>query len=95
MISVGNSYSKDQLTYTFLYNIQKWGRYSTQIDIYQSYLSREGKITDQKSLFISELQIDYLNLENSVIATERAKFSQSRWIHCGGSHPTEISLLNR
>ena len=88
MISVGNSYSEDQLMYTFLYNIHKWGRYSTQIDSYQAYLSRKGKITDQKSLYISEFQIDYLKLENSIIATEREKFAQSRWSHCGGSLPT-------
>ena len=49
----------------------------------------EEKIIDKKLLLISELQIDYLNLENSVGNNERVNFSQSRCSHCGGSHSTE------
>ena len=36
--------------------------------------------------------MDYLNLDNSVKATERAKFSQSRCNNCRVSHPTEKSF---
>ena len=36
--------------------------------------------------------MDYLNLENSVRNNYRENFSQSRCIHCGGSHPTDKCL---
>ena len=38
---------------------------------------------------MSTLQVDYLNLGNTVRNTGREKLSQSKWRHCGGSHPTE------
>ena len=50
---------------------------------------REENFVDQRSLSISDLQIDYLNLDNSVRNTEGEFFSQSRCSHCGGSCPTE------
>ena len=64
-ISVGNSYSEDQPMHTFLDNFHQGGKYSAQIDIHQAELRREEKITDKKSLNISSLQIDYLNLDSS------------------------------
>ena len=39
-ISVGNSYSEDQLMYTILHNFQQGGRWSAQIDIHQTQLRR-------------------------------------------------------
>ena len=48
----------------------------------------KGKVIEQKSLSISDLQIDYLNLESLVRNNEREIFSQSRFSHCGGLHPT-------
>ena len=53
----------------------------------QKKLRRELKIINQKPLSIYDLQIYYLYLENSVRNNERAIFSLSRIIHCGGSHP--------
>ena len=50
---------------------------------------REKKLVDQESLSMSDLQIDYLNLDHLVRNNERAIFSQSRCIHCGGSRPTD------
>ena len=41
---------------------------------------------DEKILSISDLQIDYFNLDKSVRNNERSIFSQSRCSHCGGSH---------
>ena len=42
---------------------------------------------------IYDLKIDYSNLDNSVRNNERETFSQSRYSHCGGSHPTEKLFL--
>ena len=51
-VSVGNSYSKDQLMHTFLDKFQQGGKYSAQIASHQAELRREEKFTDQKSLNI-------------------------------------------
>ena len=64
-VSVGNSYSEDQIMHTFLDNFQQSGKYSAQLAIHQAKLRREGKYPDQKCLNISSLQTDYLNLDNS------------------------------
>ena len=61
-ISVGNSYSEDELMHNFLDSFQKYGKQFSWIEIHQAVLSREAKFLDQKSLSISALQIDYLNL---------------------------------
>ena len=66
-ISVGNSYSEYHLMYILLQNFQQGGKYSSQIATHQSEL----RDIDQKSLSISDLQIDYLNLENSVRNNDR------------------------
>ena len=39
-ISVGNSYSEDQLMHTFLDNFQQGGKYLSQIAIHQEQLRR-------------------------------------------------------
>ena len=57
-ISVGNSYSEDQLMHTFLDNFHQGGKYSAQIAIHQAELRREEKFTDQKSLNVSSLKTD-------------------------------------
>ena len=74
---------------TFLDNFQPGGKYSAQIASHQELLSKKENSVDQKVLSISDLQIDYLNLENSVGNNERENYSQSRCSHCGGSHPNE------
>ena len=91
-VSAENSYTEDHLMKTFSDNLQKWGNYYAQIEINQAELRREEKFIDHKSLTISDLQIDYLNLDNSVRNIERVNVSQSIWSHCGGSHPTEKML---
>ena len=64
-VSVGNSYSEDQVMHTFLDNFHQGGKYSAQIASHQTEFKREEKFTDQKSLNISSLQTDYLNLDIS------------------------------
>ena len=64
-ISVVNSYSEDQLMHTFLDNFHQGGKYSAQINSHQAEFRREEKFTAKKSLNISSLQTDYLNLDSS------------------------------
>ena len=63
-VSVGNSYSEDQIMHTFLDNFHQCGKYSAQLSSHQAELRREEKYLDQKCLNISSLQTDYLNLVN-------------------------------
>ena len=49
--------------HTFLDNFHQGGKYSAQIASHQEELRREEKITDQKSMNISSLKTDYLNLD--------------------------------
>ena len=46
----------------FMDNLEEGGKYSAQIASHQAELRREEKFTDQKSLDISSLQINYINL---------------------------------
>ena len=47
-VSLGNSYSEDQIMYTFLDNFHQSGKYSAQLASHQVGLRREEKYTDQK-----------------------------------------------
>ena len=55
----------------------------------------EIKFIDKKSLSISDLQIDYLNLDNSVRNNKRENISQSNCSNFEGSHPTEKCFKKR
>ena len=57
--------------HTFLYNFHQSGKYSSQIASHQAELRREEKFTDQKSLNISSLQTDYLNIDSSSSVSSR------------------------
>ena len=70
-VSVGNSYSEDQLMHTFLDNFHQGGKYSAQLASYQAELRREEKFTDQKYLKVSSLQTYYLNLDSSSSGSSR------------------------
>ena len=70
-VSVGNSYSEDQLMHTFLDKFHQGGKYSAQIASHQAELRGE-KITDQKSLNISSLQTDYLNIDSSSVSSRNS-----------------------
>ena len=54
-VSVGNSYSEDQIMHIFLDKFPQCGKYSVHIASYQEELRREETFTDQKSLNILSL----------------------------------------
>ena len=54
-VSVGNSYSEDQIMHTFLDNFHQSGKYSAQLASHQAELRREEKLPDQSFLNISSL----------------------------------------
>ena len=88
-ISEGNSYSEDQLMHTFLDNFHQFGKHYTQIASHQAELRREEKFTEKKSLNISSLHTDYLNLQSSSgfgRKSERANNVQTKCTFCGGTN---------
>ena len=88
-ISVGNSYSEDQLMRTFLDNFHQGGKYSAQIASHQAELRREENFTDQKSLNISSLQTDYLNIDISSGFGRNSEISHdvhTKCTFCGGNN---------
>ena len=93
-VSVGNSYSEDQIMHTFLDNLHQSGKYSAQLGSQQAELIREENFPDQKCLNISSLQTDYLNIDNSVSGSsrhnDRAHFVQTKYTFCGlNNHSAE------
>ena len=76
--------------HTFLDNFHKSGKYSAQLASHQAELRREEKFPDRKSLNISLLQTDYLNLDSSVSGSsrhnERAHFVKAKCTFCGGNN---------
>ena len=88
-ISVGNSYSEDQLMHTFLDNFHQCGKCSARIYSHQVELRRDENFTDKKSLNISSLQTDYLNLDSSSgfgRNSERANTVQTKCTFSGGTN---------
>ena len=97
-VSVGNSYSEDQIMHKFLDNCHQGGKYSAQIASHQAELRREEKLTDQKSLNISSLQTDYLNLDSSSGSSrnsERAHAIQTKCTFCGGNNHSAEKCFKR
>ena len=97
-ISVGNSYSKYQLMHTFLDNFHQGGKYSAQIARHQAKLRREEKFTDQKSLNISSLQTDYLNLDSSSGfrgESERENTIHKKCTFCGSTNHSAEKCFKR
>ena len=73
----------------FLNNFQQGGTYFSQIASHQADLRREEKSTDQKSLSISSLQTDYLNLDSSSGCgknIERANLVHTKCTFYGGAN---------
>ena len=81
-VSVGNSYSEDQLMHKFLDNFHQGGKYSAQIASHQAELRREEKFTDQKSFKISSLQTDYLNIDSSSGSSRNSEISHDVQTKC-------------
>ena len=75
--------------YTFLDNFHHGGKNSAHIASHQAELRREEKFMDQKSLNISSLQTNYLNLDRSSVFgrnSERAHSDQTKCTFCGGTN---------
>ena len=75
--------------HTFLNNFHQGGKYSAQIASYQAEIRREENFTDKKSLNISSLQTDYLNLDISLgfgRNGERGHAIQTKSTSCGGTN---------
>ena len=64
-VSVGNSYSGDQLMHICLDNFPLGRKYIAEISSHQEELRREEYFTNQKSLSISHLNKDYFNIGSS------------------------------
>ena len=79
--------------HTFLDNFHQGGKYSAQIASHQTELRREENFTDQKSLNISFLKTDYLNLDSRSglgINIEIENTVQTKCTFCGGvNHSAE------
>ena len=84
--------------HTFLDNFHQGGKYSAHIASHQAELRREEIFTDQKSLNISSLQTDYLNLDSnsgSSRNSERAHFVQTKCTFCGGNNHSAEKFFKR
>ena len=91
-VSVGNSYSEDQLLHIFLDNFRQGGKYTVQISSHQAELRREEKFTDQNSLSITSLHNEYLNLDSSSGSgrnNKRENIVQKECTFCGGANHSE------
>ena len=78
--------------HAFLDNFHQGGKFSARIASHQAELRIEEKITDQKSLNISSLQTDYLNLDSSSGSnrnSERAYAVQT------SAHFVEVTIILR
>ena len=88
-VSVGNRYYEDQRMNTVLDNFHQGG---------QVELRREETFTDQKSLNISSLKTDYLNLDSSSGSSrnsERAHAVQTKCTFCGGNNHSAEKCFKR
>ena len=97
-VLVGNSYSEDQLMHTFMDYFQQGEKYSAQIASHQAELRREETFTDQKSLKISSLKTDYLNIDissGSSRNSERAHAVQTECTFCGGVNHSAEQCFNK
>ena len=75
--------------HTVLGNFHQGVKYSAQIASHQSELRREETFTDQKSLNISSLQNDDLNIDSSSgfgRNSEKARAVQKKCTFCRGTN---------
>ena len=92
-VSVGNSYSGDQIMHTFLDNFCQSGKYSALIASHQAELRREENFTDQKSLNILSLLTDYHKLGSSSGSSRNSEIAHAIQTKCtffgGNNHSAE------
>ena len=98
-VSVGNSYSEDQIMHTFLDNFHQSGKYSARLEIHQAELRRDEKFPEKYFLNISFLQTDYLNLNSSSSGSsrhnERANSVQAKRTFCEGNNHSAEKCFKR
>ena len=95
-ISVGYSYSEYRLMHKFLDSFHQDGKYSDEIASHQAELRIEETFNDKKSLNISSLQTDYLNLDSRSafgINSERTNNVQTKCTFCGGTNHSAEEYL--
>ena len=88
-VSVGNNYLEDQLMHILLDKFHQSVKYYDQIASHQTKLRREVNFIDQKSLSISSLQNNYLNLDSRSgwgKNSERENLVQTKCTFCGGTN---------
>ena len=80
----------------FLDNFHQNGNYSAQITSHQAELRRKETFTNQKSLNISSLQTDYLNLDSRSGFERNSEISNTvhtKCTFCGGTnHSAETNF---
>ena len=84
--------------HTFLDNFHQGGKNYAKIAIHQSELRIEEKFTNQKSLNISSLQTNYLNLDSSSgfgRNFEIAHSAQTKCTFCGGTNHSADFFFKR
>ena len=84
--------------HTFMDNFEQGGKYPAQIASHQAELRTEEEFTDQKSLNISSLQTDLLNLDSSsgsIRNIERAHDVQTKCTFCGGKNHSAETCFKR
>ena len=84
--------------HTFLDKFHQGGEYLSQIASHQAELRREEKLTDQKSLNISSLKTDYLNIDSRSgfgRDSERARAVQTECTLCGGVNRSSEQSFKR
>ena len=97
-ISVLNYCSEDQLMHAFLDNFRQGGKYSAQIASHPVEFRREEIFTDQKSLNISYLHTDDLNLDSSSgfwRNSEQANTVHKKCTFCGGTNHSAKKCFKR
>ena len=84
--------------HTFLDNFHQCGKYSAHIASHQAEFRREEKYTGIKSLNISSLQTDYLNLDSSSgfgRNSERSNTVHTKWTFCGDTNHSAEKCYKR
>ena len=82
----------------FLDIFNQGGKYSAQVASQQVELRRDENFTDQKSLPISSLQIDYLNIDispGSGINNERENLVETKFTFCGVANYSAKKVFKR
>ena len=82
----------------FMDGFHQGGKYYSQIAIPQAELRKEENFTDQKSLNISSLQTDYLNIDSSSgfgRDSEIANTVQKKCTLCGGTNHSAEKCFKR